>query len=112
MVIVAIVAIDGTVDVGSIAIRVPLVFVMLAFGDTIRSRQALRVATRERAQRDARDREEEGRRRAAEQRLRIAREFHDTLAHSLVAINVRAGVAKREDERAEEQCVCYSGTRK
>jgi len=93
VVIVAIVAIDGTVDVGSIAIRVPLVFVTLALGDTIRSRQALRAAARERAQRDAHDREEEGRRRAAEERLRIARELHDTLAHSLVAINVRAGVA-------------------
>jgi signal transduction histidine kinase len=93
VVIAAIVAIDGSVDGRSIAIRVPLVFVMLAFGDTIRSRQALRDAGRERAQRDARDREEESRRRAAEERLRIARELHDTLAHSLVAINVRAGVA-------------------
>jgi signal transduction histidine kinase len=97
VVIAAIVAIDGTVDVGSIAIRVPLVFVMLAFGDTIRSRQALRAAAHERAQRDARDREEEGRRRATEERMRIARELHDTLAHSLVAINVRAGVALELD---------------
>jgi signal transduction histidine kinase len=29
----------------------------------------------------------------ADERLRIARDLHDTLAHSLVAINVRAGVA-------------------
>jgi signal transduction histidine kinase len=43
--------------------------------------------------REAREREEEGRRRVAGERLRIARELHDTLAHSLVAINVRAGVA-------------------
>ena len=93
VVIAAIVAIDGTADVGSIAIRVPLAFIMLALGDTIRSRRALRAAARERAQRDAHDREEEGRRRATEERMRIARELHDTLAHSLVAINVRAGVA-------------------
>jgi signal transduction histidine kinase len=93
VVIVAIVAIDGFVDVQSIAIRVPLVFATLAFGDTIRSRQALRVAAHEREAREAREREEEGLRRAAEERLRIARELHDTLAHSLVAINVRAGVA-------------------
>jgi signal transduction histidine kinase len=89
----AIVALDSSLDVGSIAIRVPLIFAMLALGDTVRSRQALRAATRERAEREAREREEEGRRRAAEERLRIARELHDTLAHSLVAINVRAGVA-------------------
>jgi signal transduction histidine kinase len=53
----------------------------------------LRVADREREAREAREREEEARRRQAEERLRIARELHDTLAHSLVAINVRAGVA-------------------
>jgi signal transduction histidine kinase len=93
VVIVAIVAIDGFVDVQSIAIRVPLVFATLAVGDTVRSRRALRAADREREEREAREREEEARRRQAEERLRIARELHDTLAHSLVAINVRAGVA-------------------
>jgi signal transduction histidine kinase len=79
--------------VTGIAIRVPLVFAALALGDTVRSRRALRAAARERAEREAREREEEGRRRAADERLRIARELHDTLAHSLVAINVRSSVA-------------------
>jgi signal transduction histidine kinase len=90
VVIAAIVAIDGSVDVQSIGIRIPLVFATLVLGDTVRSRRALRAADRER---EAREREEETRRRQAEERLRIARELHDTLAHSLVAINVRAGVA-------------------
>jgi signal transduction histidine kinase len=93
VVIGAILAIDGSVDVQSIAIRVPLVFATLALGDTVRSRRALRATDREREAREAREREEEARRRQAEERLRIARELHDTLAHSLVAINVRAGVA-------------------
>jgi signal transduction histidine kinase len=93
VVTVAIVAIDGFVDARSIAIRVPLVFATLALGDTVRARRALRAADRERAEREAREREEEARRRQAEERLRIARDLHDTLAHSLVAINVRAGVA-------------------
>jgi len=88
-----IVAIDGSVDLGGVAIRVPLVFAAVAFGDTIRSRHALRDSARERAARAAREREEETRRREADERLRIARELHDTLAHSLVAINVRASVA-------------------
>jgi signal transduction histidine kinase len=92
-VIVAIVLIEGRVELTGFATRVPLVFVSLALGDTVRSRRALRTAARERAQREAREREEEGRRRAADERLRIARELHDTLAHSLVAINVRASVA-------------------
>jgi signal transduction histidine kinase len=43
--------------------------------------------------REEREREEKARQRVADERLRIARELHDTLAHALVAINVRAGVA-------------------
>jgi signal transduction histidine kinase len=92
-VIVAIVLVSGSVELYEVAARVPLVFVALALGDTIRARRALRVAARERTLRQAREREEEGRRREADERLRIARELHDELAHSLVAINVRAGVA-------------------
>jgi signal transduction histidine kinase len=92
-VLAAIVAIDGSLDVGSVAIRIPLVFATLALGDTVRSRRALRAAAREREEREAREREENARQRAVQERLRIARELHDTLAHSLVAINVRAGVA-------------------
>ena len=38
-------------------------------------------------------RAEEARRRASEERLRIARELHDVLAHNISLINVRAGVA-------------------
>jgi signal transduction histidine kinase len=89
----AIVLIDGAVDLAAIAKRVPLVFLSLAFGDWIRSRRALRDAAREQAEHEAREHEEESRRRAADERVRIARELHDTLAHSLVAINVRASVA-------------------
>jgi signal transduction histidine kinase len=92
-VIVTILLIEGSVELTGVAIRVPLVFASLAFGDTVRSRRALRAAARERAERETREREEEGRRRAADERLRIARELHDTLAHSLVAINVRSSVA-------------------
>jgi signal transduction histidine kinase len=88
-----IMVIDGAGELTGLGLRLLLVFASLALGDTIRSRRALRAAAREQAAREAREREEEGRRRAAEERLRIARELHDTLAHSLVAINVRASVA-------------------
>jgi signal transduction histidine kinase len=91
--VVAIVLIDRSVELTGIVFRLLLVIVSLVLGDTIRSRRALRAAARERAQREAHQREEESRRRLADERLRIARELHDTLAHSLVAINVRAGVA-------------------
>ena len=91
-VILVIITLDSPLDLGAVAIRVPLVFATLAIGDVVRSRQALREAARERAEREAHEREEDGRRRVADERLRIARELHDTLAHSLVAINVRAAV--------------------
>lgn len=91
--VIAIVLIDGSVEWTGIGFRLVLVLVSLVLGDTVRSRLQLRAAARERAQRDAHQREEENRRRLADERLRIARELHDTLAHSLVAINVRAGVA-------------------
>jgi signal transduction histidine kinase len=75
------------------AIRVAIALGALIVGDTVRSRRELRDARRERDLRIAQEREQEGLRRIADERLRIARELHDTVAHALVAINVRAGVA-------------------
>jgi signal transduction histidine kinase len=92
-VILAVIVIDGTLEPTGAALRVALVFAAVAVGDTMRSRRALRVAARERAQRDQHEREQAAKRRAAAERLRIAQELHDTLAHSLVAINVRSSVA-------------------
>ncbi|HZD69864.1 MAG TPA: sensor histidine kinase [Actinomycetes bacterium] len=50
-----------------------------------------------------RDREEEARRRAYEERLRVARDVHDVVGHGLAVINMQAGVAlhvlgKRPDQ--------------
>jgi signal transduction histidine kinase len=90
---VAIMLIEGKVELGTTGMRLLLVVASLALGDTVRSRRALRAEARRQAQREAREREEENRRRVTRERLRIARELHDTLAHSLVAINVRASVA-------------------
>jgi signal transduction histidine kinase len=48
-------------------------------------------------------RREEGRRRATEERLQIARDLHDELAHNISLINVRAGVGLHLfDEQPDE----------
>jgi signal transduction histidine kinase len=50
-----------------------------------------------------RTREEEARRRASEERLRIARELHDVVAHNISLINVQASTALHLiDERPEQ----------
>src|SRR5437660_94906 len=65
----------------------------LVLGDAVRSRRELREANHERDLRISHELEQENRRRIADERLRIARDLHDAVAHALVAINVRAGVA-------------------
>ncbi len=58
---------------------------------------------RERAAEAERAREEAVRRRASEERLRIARELHDVLAHNISLINVQAGVALHLMDEQPEQ---------
>ncbi|MGW1888071.1 sensor histidine kinase [Streptomyces sp. NPDC001970] len=77
-----------------------------AAGDAVRSRRAFIDAIRERAERAERTRDEEARRRVAEERLRIARDLHDVVAHHIALVNVQAGVAahvmdKRPDQAKE-----------
>ncbi|WP_205327329.1 sensor histidine kinase [Glycomyces sp. YM15] len=66
---------------------------VVAIGDATRSRRAYIDSVEERARRAEATREEEARRRVAEERLRIARELHDVVAHHIAVINVQAGAA-------------------
>ncbi|MGP4002065.1 sensor histidine kinase [Streptomyces sp. 8N706] len=74
-----------------------------AVGDAVRSRRAVVDAIRERAERAERTREEEARRRVAEERMRIARELHDVVAHHIALVNVQAGVAAHVMDNRPDQ---------
>lgn len=71
----------------------PWTGVAAAVGDALRNRRAYVAAVEERAERAERTREEAARRRVAEERLRIARDLHDVVAHRIAVVNVQAGVA-------------------
>ncbi|MFD1537851.1 sensor histidine kinase [Nonomuraea guangzhouensis] len=73
----------------------PIAFIGMAaaIGDAVRSRRAYVAAIEERARRAEETREEEAERRVMEERLHIARELHDVLAHHIALINVQAQVA-------------------
>ncbi|WP_129669461.1 sensor histidine kinase [Phytoactinopolyspora endophytica] len=68
-------------------------------GDALRTRRAHLVELEERARYLEHSREEVARRRIAEERLRIARDLHDGVAHAISTINVQAGAASHVIER-------------
>ncbi|WP_349292424.1 histidine kinase [Nocardia cyriacigeorgica] len=77
--------------------------VLVGLAEGIRQRQAVLEARRQRAEAARRDEEAQRRRQASEERLAIARELHDVLAHSLSLINVQASVALELFDKKPEQ---------
>jgi signal transduction histidine kinase len=74
-----------------------------AAGDATRSRRAYITEVEERARRAEQTREEEAGRRVIQERVRIARELHDVVAHHIAVINVQAGAASHVLHRHPEQ---------
>jgi signal transduction histidine kinase len=65
----------------------------LVLGEAVRTRRELLDEYAARATRAEAEREREARHRVQAERLRIAREFHDVVAHTMAAVNVQMGVA-------------------
>ncbi|MDQ1050224.1 sensor histidine kinase [Streptomyces sp. V4I2] len=66
-----------------------------SLGTVTRLRGAYLEAVQARAEHAERTREEEARRRVTEERMRIARDLHDVVAHHLVLANLQAGAVAR-----------------
>ncbi|MEV1064037.1 histidine kinase [Streptomyces sp. NPDC050263] len=81
---------DGVLEVLRIS---GWVVAVLFCGMSARYYRQYLAAIVERAERAERTREEEARRRVAEERLRIARDLHDLLAHTITLIGVQTSVA-------------------
>jgi signal transduction histidine kinase len=103
-------------DSGNLAL-ITVLGAVTAIGDATRNRRAYIQAIKDRALRAERTREVEARRRVAEERLRLARDLHDIVAHSITVINFQAGVAahllRREPDAAEaaiEHVITASGS--
>jgi signal transduction histidine kinase len=86
--------------VGAVA-ACPLVAGVL--GHSVRNRRAYLAAMEERALRAEQSRDSEARRRVAEERVRIARELHDLVAHQITLANAQATVAAHLFDTRPEQ---------
>jgi len=81
------------------ATHVALVAIPVLAAEALRNRRSIIELLHERLELAERTREQEARRRAEQERLRIARDLHDVVAHTLTTINVQAGVAAHLLER-------------
>ncbi|CAA9508226.1 MAG: hypothetical protein AVDCRST_MAG67-2561 [uncultured Solirubrobacteraceae bacterium] len=79
-----------------------LLLLAVATGDAVRARRAFRQATLAREAEQERERRADALRMVAEERLRIAQEVHDVVAHAMVAISVQAGTAAHVLDRRPE----------
>ena len=86
------VVLGDTTTAGVVPFAVLLAATAASAGAAAGYHRALLAATRAELARETRTREERARLLAAQERLRIARELHDVLGHTLATISVQAGV--------------------
>lgn len=88
---------------GWVFFRIGASVMSAALGESARSRRVIAAEAVRRAEWAERTREEEARARVDAERIRIAREVHDTVAHAIAIINVQAGVTAHVLDKRPEQ---------
>ncbi len=89
--------------IGWVFFRIGGAVIATMLGESARSRQVMAADAQRRAELAERSRDEEARARVDAERLRIAREVHDTVAHGIAIINVQAGVTAHVLDKRPEQ---------
>jgi signal transduction histidine kinase len=74
-------------------------------GDWIKTRRAYTAELEQRSVRLARERDQRARLAVAEERVRIARELHDVVAHHVSVMGIQATAARRVLDRCREEAV-------
>ncbi len=95
--------IEPRAALGWVFFRIGASVMSAALGESVRSRQVIAAEALARAERAERTREKEARARVDAERLRIAREVHDTVAHAIAIINVQAGVTAHVLDRRPDR---------
>jgi signal transduction histidine kinase len=95
--------IEPRAAIGWVFFRIGASVMSVALGESVRSRRVIAAEAQERAELAERTREEEARARVDAERLRIAREVHDTVAHAIAIINVQSGVTAHVLDKRPEQ---------
>jgi signal transduction histidine kinase len=90
-------------EAGWLFFRLGTAVMAVVLGKSTQMRRDLAVQAHDRAERAERTKEEEARRRVDAERLRIAREVHDTVAHAIAVINVHAGVTAHVLDKRPQQ---------
>ena len=88
---------------GWVLFRIGTAVMAATLGESVRGRRVLAAEAVARAERAEQTKEEEARRRVDAERLRIAREVHDTVAHAIAVINVQAGVTAHVLDKRPQQ---------
>ncbi|MEV6305459.1 sensor histidine kinase [Actinoplanes sp. NPDC051861] len=94
--LVSAIGIEPRAAIGWVFFRIGASVMSAALGESVRSRRVIAADAVARA-------EQETRARVDEERLRIAREVHDTVAHAIAIINVQSGVTAHVLDKRPEQ---------